>query len=71
MYNHGVANARDENHCSKPNGFGSIPSGQPDNVPRLNEAAQLVPDRDGDASALVRYLAGTHLMAILRLGYPS
>lgn len=44
------------------------PFGQTDDVPRLDEAADLVPHGDGDAARLVRHFAGPHLVPILRLG---
>lgn len=44
------------------------PFGQADDVPRLDEAADLVPHADGDAARLVRHLAGPHLVPVLGLG---
>ncbi len=48
-----------------------LPSGQLDDVPRLNKAAELVPDRDSNAPALVCHLARAHLMTIFRFGNSS
>ena len=48
-----------------------VPSGELDDVSGLDEAAQLVPHGDRDAPALVRHLAGAHLVAIFRLGDSS
>lgn len=45
-----------------------IPFGQADDVPGLDEAADLVPDGDGDAARLVGHLARPHLVPVLRLG---
>ena len=47
-----------------------LPSGEPDDVSSLDEAAQLVPHGDGDAATFVGHLAGAHLMAVLGLGDP-
>lgn len=44
------------------------PFGQADDVPGLDEAADLVPDGDGDAARLVGHLARPHLVPVLRLG---
>ncbi len=48
-----------------------LPSGQLDDVPGLNEAAELVPHRDGDAAALIRHFARAHLVTIFGFGYSS
>lgn len=45
------------------------PSGQFDDVSRLNEAAQLIPHRDRDAAALVCHFAGSNLVAVLGFGH--
>lgn len=44
------------------------PFGEADDVPRLDEAADLVPHGDGDAARLVGHLAGPHLVPVLGLG---
>lgn len=48
-----------------------LPSGQLDDVPWLDEAAQLVPNRDGNAPALVCHLAWADLMTVFRFGYST
>lgn len=52
-------------------GLRALPSGQLDDVSWLDKTAQLVPNRDGNAAALVRHLAGANLMAIFRLRHSS
>lgn len=44
------------------------PFGEADDVPRLDEAADLVPHGNGDAARLVGHLAGPHLVPVLGLG---
>lgn len=45
-----------------------LPSGQLDDVSGLDEAAQLVPHRDGDAATLISHLTRPDLMAVFRFG---
>lgn len=48
-----------------------VPSREADDVPGLDEAAQLIPHRDGDAAALIRHLARAHLVPVLCLRHPT
>lgn len=45
-----------------------IPFGEANDVPRLDEAANLVPHGNDDAARLVGHLAGPHLVPVLGLG---
>ena len=47
----------------------AIPSGQFDDVPRLDEAAQFVPDRNCNAPSLVRHFTRANLVSIFRFSY--
>lgn len=48
-----------------------VPSRKADDVPGLDEAAKLIPHRDGDAAALVRHSARAHLVPVLCLRHPT
>lgn len=44
----------------------AVPSGQLDDVPWLDETAGFVPNRNGDAPALICNFTRAHLMAVFR-----
>lgn len=48
-----------------------VPSRKANDVPWLDEAAQLIPHRDGDAAALIRHSARAHLVPVLCLRHPT
>lgn len=47
----------------------AIPSGQFDDVPWLDEAAQFVPHRNGDAAGLIRHLTRADLVSIFSFSH--
>ncbi len=58
-------------HRQTGGGGSFIPSREANDVPGLDEAAQLIPHRDGDAAALIRHLARAHLVPVLCLRHPT
>ena len=48
-----------------------LPFGEPDNIPRLDQVAHVIPDRDIDAASFVGHFAGPNLVPVLCLGHSA
>ena len=48
-----------------------LPFGEPDNIPRLDQVAHIVPDGDIDAASFVCHFAGPNLVPVLCLGHSA
>lgn len=48
-----------------------LPSGEADDVPRLDQAAQLIPHGDGDTSAFIGDFTRPHFVSVLCLGHAT
>lgn len=48
-----------------------LPFGEPDNVPRLDQVAHVVPDGDIDAARFVSHFAGPNFVTVLCLGHSA